>query len=367
MTGVGGTNALLTAANALADQTVWNDAPYDVTAGGGGYSGLFSRPSYQNGLVSRNRRAVPDVSMLADVLPGYDIYCTAPECLAGGSGPWIAVGGTSAASPLLAGGLALIDELLRTHGKQNLGLANSLLYKVAKDDASSGAIVDVTTNDNDLGPYLSGGGHHALGCCSAHAGFDLASGLGTVDLGKLAFLATGLQPAISKATVSLPSQRPVAHGYLTVKLRCNGRCVTEAVAQIKIAGARSLQLSSESHVLGHAGRKTVKIRSPRPAPGPAAGAASSPQGHRARLRACDRRRRQRRVPERAADPADPRLAGAQLHRRLSRRATRTKIRHAGDRAAGLGRFWPPSMQSSSRASRRSRLAGVLVTAAGVGL
>jgi kumamolisin len=260
VTGVGGTNALLTSANALADQTVWNDAPYDVTAGGGGYSGLFTRPSYQHGLVSRNRRAVPDISMLADVLPGYDIYCTAPECLAGNSGPWIAVGGTSAASPLLAGGLALIDQLLRTHGKQNLGLANSLLYKVAKDDASSGAIVDVTTNDNDLGPYLPGGGHHPLGCCSAHAGFDLASGLGTVDLGKLAFLATGMQPAISKVKVSLPSQRPVARGYLTVKLRCNGRCVTEALAQIKVAGGRSFAVASESHVLGHASNKTVKLR-----------------------------------------------------------------------------------------------------------
>ncbi len=260
VTGVGGTNAQLTSANALADQTVWNDAPYDVTAGGGGYSGLFTRPSYQKGLFSRNRRAVPDVSMLADVLPGYDIYCTAPECLAGNSGPWIAVGGTSAASPLLAGGLAMVDELLRTHGKQNLGLANSLLYKVAKDDASSGAIVDVTTNDNDLGPYLPGGGHHPLGCCSAHVGFDLASGLGTVDLGKLAFLATAMQPATSKVRVSLPSQSPVAHGYLTVKLRCNGRCVTDAVAQIKVPGGRSFQLSSDSHVLGHAGSKTVRIR-----------------------------------------------------------------------------------------------------------
>ena len=260
VTGVGGTNALLTTTNTLQDQTVWNDAPYDVTAGGGGYSGLFPRPSYQNGLFSLNRRAVPDVSMLADVLPGYDIYCTAPECLAGNTGPWIAVGGTSAASPLLAGGLALIDELLRTHGKQNLGLANSLLYKVAADDASSGAIVDVTTNDNDLGPYLPGGGHHPLGCCSAHVGFDLASGLGTVDLGKLAFLAASMQPAISEVRVSLPSQSPVAHGYLTVKLHCNGRCVTAAVAQIKVAGARSFQLSSDSHVLGHAATKTVKIR-----------------------------------------------------------------------------------------------------------
>ncbi|MGI8506935.1 MAG: S53 family peptidase, partial [Solirubrobacteraceae bacterium] len=126
VTGVGGTNVTLGSANQIQSQPVWNDAPYDPSAGGGGISGLFLRPSYQKGFVSRDRRAVPDVSMLADVLPGYDIYCTAAgDCLnAQNANPWVPVGGTSAAAPLFAGGLALVDQVLREHGKQNLGLAN---------------------------------------------------------------------------------------------------------------------------------------------------------------------------------------------------------------------------------------------------
>ena len=69
----------LTAANQLQAQTVWNDAPLDLSAGGGGLSTVFKRPSYQRGFEPKNRRAVPDVSLLADVLPGYNIYCTAPR------------------------------------------------------------------------------------------------------------------------------------------------------------------------------------------------------------------------------------------------------------------------------------------------
>ena len=49
VTAVGGTNVALTAANKLQAQTVWNDAPLDLSAGGGGLSTMFTRPSYQNG------------------------------------------------------------------------------------------------------------------------------------------------------------------------------------------------------------------------------------------------------------------------------------------------------------------------------
>jgi kumamolisin len=61
VTGIGGTNVTLNANNTIASQTVWNDAPDDLSAGGGGVSGLFKRPSYQNGFVTINRRVVPDV------------------------------------------------------------------------------------------------------------------------------------------------------------------------------------------------------------------------------------------------------------------------------------------------------------------
>ena len=260
VTGVGGTNVSLTAANTIQAQTVWNDAPYDVTAGGGGLSGLFKRPSYQNGFVAASRRAVPDVSMLADVLPGYDIYCSARECTSvGGGNPWIAVGGTSAASPLLAGGLALVDELLREHGRQGVGLANSLLYQAERRYAATGVIDDITTNDNDLGPYIPDGNHKPLGCCTAGPGYDYASGLGTVDLGKLALLATSLQPPVASVGISLPRQHPVSSRHLLAKLSCSGRCDVAASGTVIVAGGRPFGIASRTYVFSRRHRETVTV------------------------------------------------------------------------------------------------------------
>lgn len=260
VTGVGGSNVTLTAANTIQAQTVWNDAPYDITAGGGGLSTMFKRPAYQDGFDSSAARALPDVSMLGDVMPGYDIYCSAQDCRAAGfSGPWVAVGGTSAASPLLAGGLALIDQLLREHGRQDVGLANSLLYEVERRYASTGVIDDITTNDNDLGPYLPDGNHRPLGCCSAGPGFDYASGLGSVDLDKLAYLATALEPPVASVGLSLPPQRPVSTDQLVAKLSCSRRCVTAAAATVSVAGGRSFAIGSRNHALARGGRVTVRL------------------------------------------------------------------------------------------------------------
>lgn len=260
VTGVGGTNVLLNAANQISAQIVWNDGPDILSAGGGGISRLFRRPGYQNGIAPSGHRAVPDVSMLADVLPGYDIYCTAADCAKAGMGSaWIAVGGTSAAAPLLAGGFALVDQTLRAHAKQDLGVANSLLYRLARQGPASGVFSDVTSSDNDLGPYLPSGDHRSLGCCSATPGYDLATGLGSVDLGKLAVLATAYQPAIAKVGLALPRQRPVAHRHLLARLSCSRRCIARATARISIPGARTLSVSSRRQVLRGKGRRTVRL------------------------------------------------------------------------------------------------------------
>ena len=82
VTGVGGTNVALTAGNDIARQVVWNNSPALPDAGGGGYSRLFRRPGYQRGFTRSRHRVVPDVSMLADPYPGYLIYCSAsPGCV----------------------------------------------------------------------------------------------------------------------------------------------------------------------------------------------------------------------------------------------------------------------------------------------
>jgi kumamolisin len=260
VTGVGGTNVSLNAANQIVGQQVWNDAPLVVAAGGGGLSAMFRRPNYQNGTVGPNRRAVPDVSMLADVAPGYEIYCTAPgDCLSGGQGnPWTQVGGTSAAAPLLAGGLAIIDQNLRRHRQQNIGLANPLLYKADHLPQGPSAISDVVANENDLGPSING---RPFGCCTAGPGFDYASGLGSVNVGGLASIAQAVVPKLVSVGVTVPRQRhPVASRRLLVRLSCSGRCLAGAFTRLQVGRSRTrITEKSKAYLLRHGGHRTVTI------------------------------------------------------------------------------------------------------------
>ena len=184
VTGVGGTNVLLDRGNHIKVQVVWNDTDLAADAGGGGASILFGRPGFQTGVPS-TVRVVPDVAMLADLAPGYAIFCTVKgtDC---GRGGWTGAGGTSAAAPLLAGGIALIDQDLRRHHRHGLGDLNPLLYLIGGSAARAAVFSDILVINNDLGPYLPGGHRQALGCCAAATGFDRASGWGTVDVSSLA-------------------------------------------------------------------------------------------------------------------------------------------------------------------------------------
>ena len=259
VTGVGGTNFALTPTNQIAQQSVWNDAPGNVGAGGGGLSRLFTRPRYQKGFLAAPRRGVPDLALLSDPLPGYAVYCTARDCLQGGPGPWISVGGTSAATPLLAGGLALVDQILRSRGKQNLGSANSALYSIARRHPTAGVFSDITSGNNDLGPVLPSGNRKPLGCCTAVPGYDLVTGLGGVDLGKLAALAVADQPAIATVGVSVRHQRVLAHRALVVRISCSRRCLVSALATILVPRARPIRISSQRHLLLRRGSRRVTL------------------------------------------------------------------------------------------------------------
>ncbi len=76
------------------------------------------------------------------------------------------VGGTSEASPLFAGLVALADQVA---GKK-LGDLNAPLYKVAGQTRSG--VVDVTSGNNSFDGVTG---------YPAKKGYDLASGLGTVN------------------------------------------------------------------------------------------------------------------------------------------------------------------------------------------
>jgi subtilase family serine protease len=158
VTAVGGSRLALGTGNTRVSETVWNDLVYGQSAaGGGGLSRREPRPAYQDGANPQNHRAVPDVSALADIVPGW------PDVTDATLKP---VGGTSGSTPLIAAATALVDASQRAAGRPRVGLANGWFYKAA---SQPGAFFDITTGSNDLA---------GVGCCQATAGYDLASGLG---------------------------------------------------------------------------------------------------------------------------------------------------------------------------------------------
>ncbi|MGX7678618.1 S53 family peptidase [Jatrophihabitans sp. DSM 45814] len=158
VTAVGGTRLTLGTGNTRVSETVWNDSVYGQSAAGGGaLSRREPRPTYQNGAIPQNHRAVPDVSALADIVPGW------PDVI---DSTVVPVGGTSGSTPFIAAATALVDASERAAGRPRIGLANGWFYKAA---SQPGSFYDVTTGNNDLA---------GVGCCQASAGYDLASGLG---------------------------------------------------------------------------------------------------------------------------------------------------------------------------------------------
>jgi subtilase family serine protease len=158
VTAVGGTRLALGPSNTRVSEVVWNDSVFGVSgAGGGGVARLQPRPAYQDGANTQPHRAVPDVSALADVVPGW------PDVI---SSTLQTVGGTSGSAPFVAAATALVAASERQAGRPRVGLANGWFYQAA---AQPSAFFDITQGNNDLA---------GVGCCQATAGYDPASGLG---------------------------------------------------------------------------------------------------------------------------------------------------------------------------------------------
>jgi subtilase family serine protease len=188
VTGVGGTQLHLNAkGNHTSADTAWNDT-YNVAtnqfifgdngpnplAGGGGKSIWFSRPSYQNGKYVRGvvgrSRGVPDISMSGACNGAVDVY----QSFGGQPAGWYPTCGTSEATPLFAGIVALAAQVAH----HSLGLINPELYYMSEHHLKG--IVPVTTGNNTVS-FTQNGKEYTVKGFNAHAVYSLAAGVGTVN------------------------------------------------------------------------------------------------------------------------------------------------------------------------------------------
>ncbi len=144
VTSVGGTQLHLDGSgNRTAPDNVWNDTALfgGPAAGGGGVSTVFKRPDFQNGVarVVGSARGTPDVSMTAAAVDGgVVVYLGYTNTAYGVSPGWYVVGGTSEATPVFSGIVAIADQAAH-HGLWRL---NPTLY--ALGDGSRSGIADIT-------------------------------------------------------------------------------------------------------------------------------------------------------------------------------------------------------------------------------
>lgn len=216
--------ALGLSARSYIPEDVWNESctsaqcgsKANVSAGGGGASVFFPKPSWQSGvsgIPNDSARDLPDVSLTA---AGHDPYllCWEGSCRPDTEGniQLLGVSGTSASAPAFAGIMALVNQ--KTGARQ--GQANYVLYRLAAGEALSQCNASKTTslpaaacvfNDVTIGnnavPGEAGYGTISAKYQSA-AGYDLATGLGSVNVTNLVnnWSSVAFRPTTTALTVS---------------------------------------------------------------------------------------------------------------------------------------------------------------------
>ena len=271
----------------------------NIVAGSGGPSscsnmngnstclGGYAKPSWQtgNGVPQDGVRDLPDVSLFASSgfngsfyiiceadftpfgpIPGFNLPCSLTNL------SFVGLGGTSASSPAFAGMMALVNQ--KTNSRQ--GNANYVLYSLAAQSgascnsstpasgASSCIFHDVTKGNNavpcamntpDCGQTVIGGwgvlvdpNNPITPAWTTTAGYDMATGLGTVDAFNLVN-AWSSAVAAAQTTTTLTNVSPVslAHGQAvnvsaTVAAKSGTGTPTGTVALMATPAGQSLSI-----------------------------------------------------------------------------------------------------------------------------
>ncbi len=230
--------------------------PIDLVAASGGPSTVYAKPSWQSGITGMpndSHRDTPDISLFASNGENNSFYVVCqkdasmtPTCdLNSPFQDFTGAGGTSASVQAMAGIMALINQSQATgpDPAPRQGNANYILYKLYKTNQANAAKVcvsnpaaattgtclfyDVTTGNisvacqggtpncsntstatNQFGVLASGG----IPAYTATAGYDLASGLGSINVANMAtaWSTAGLTATTTAITAS-PSSA-LTHG-----------------------------------------------------------------------------------------------------------------------------------------------------------
>ncbi len=210
----GGGSGAGDAALSYIPEMAWNESGLGgLGASGGGFSEFYSQPTWQTGpgLPAATGRGVPDVAMVASFMhDGHLIFS---------GGQMIVVGGTSAAAPVLAGIITLLNQ---HQGSKGLGNINSNLYRLAQTNIFH----DITTGNNIV-PCVTGTRDCTSGSFGygAAPGYDPVTGLGSVDAYNLLTEWNAATPASKIVAVCTPNpvaeQPPNAQGdswFYTISL-----------------------------------------------------------------------------------------------------------------------------------------------------
>ena len=195
-----------------------------IWAGGGGASMYFAKPAWQAGVAGIPQdgfRDVPDISLTSAQHDPY-LICLEGSCTPDSQGDIFlaAVYGTSAAAPSFAGIMALVDQ----KNSSSQGQANYVLYRLAAGETLSqcngsasttppaaGCIFNDVTQGNNAVPGESGYGTSTVQY-KAGVGYDLATGLGSVNVANLVNQWTTVAFKPTTTTITSLSPLVVTHG-----------------------------------------------------------------------------------------------------------------------------------------------------------
>ncbi len=144
-TAVGGTELGVTGQGTRSNEIVWGAHPAQSPCNnqwgsGGGLSTIFKRPDWQIGTGVNNNysdgaRQVPDISAIAYDLPIFF------------EGQWAEMVGTSAATPIWASGMALVEQVIIAR-KQSFVYSSAVFYLVQNHDPNARSFFDIVQGDN---------------------------------------------------------------------------------------------------------------------------------------------------------------------------------------------------------------------------